>query len=185
MLESLESRDLMAADPLPVLMVLADHHDFCYRDSERAGDLAAPKAEPADYSAIAFVGGWGSSMYQHAHSSVDLARKTDTSSPLIAKAIVRNEVIEAESRLPTEGRDLLLGEAGADHLDAGLSWRADELAVQELMAEWDGLGGLVTYTATLGSVPVSGVRMALHEVIGPGCAVNCLDLLAGDEGRDA
>ena len=30
--EALESRNLMAADPLPVLMVLADQHDFYYRE---------------------------------------------------------------------------------------------------------------------------------------------------------
>jgi len=28
----LESRDLLAADPLPVLMVLADRQDFYYRE---------------------------------------------------------------------------------------------------------------------------------------------------------
>ncbi len=30
--ESLESRQLFAADPLPVLMVIADQHDFYYRE---------------------------------------------------------------------------------------------------------------------------------------------------------
>jgi putative intracellular protease/amidase len=102
-LETLESRDLMAADPLPVLMVLADRQDFYYREYgetriglEAAGvavrvaamttnptfphpgtgetgsgmvvpDLALASVDPADYSAIVFVGGWGSSMYQYAY----------------------------------------------------------------------------------------------------------------------
>src|SRR5262245_58305960 len=93
MLEALETRDLMAADPLPVLMVLADQQDFYYREYgdtriglEAAGvevevaaattnptfphpgtgetgsgmvvpDIALADVDPADYSAIVFVGG--------------------------------------------------------------------------------------------------------------------------------
>jgi putative intracellular protease/amidase len=103
--EALERRDLMSADPLPVLMVLADQRDFYYREYndtrvslEAAGlgvvvaatttnptvahpgsgqgsgsgivtpDIALANVDAADYSAIVFVGGWGSSMYQYAHS---------------------------------------------------------------------------------------------------------------------
>jgi putative intracellular protease/amidase len=101
--EALESRNLMAADPLPVLMVLADQHDFYYREygDTRIGleshgasvrvaaattrptyphagtgetgsgmvvpDIALADVNPSDYSAIVFVGGWGSSMYQYAY----------------------------------------------------------------------------------------------------------------------
>ena len=69
--ESLETRDLMAAAPLPVLMVLADHHDFC---CEPHGEtLRAADAPTKEYSAIAFVGGWGSSMDQSAFEANDLA----------------------------------------------------------------------------------------------------------------
>jgi putative intracellular protease/amidase len=101
-LEQLETRDLMAADPLPVLMVLADQQDFYYQEYgdtrislEAAGldvkvaaattnptfphqgtgegsgsgmvtpDIALADADASDYSAIVFVGGWGSSMYQY------------------------------------------------------------------------------------------------------------------------
>lgn len=103
-LESLESRSLMSADPLPVLLVIADQQDFYYREygdtrlsleeagvevqvaatttnrsvphantGEPAGtdggvtpDIALSQVNPDDYSAIVFVGGWGSSMYQYA-----------------------------------------------------------------------------------------------------------------------
>ena len=102
-LESLESRNLMAADPLPVLLVIADQRDFYYQEYsdtrlglERAGtrvevaatttnpafphagtgegadgglvrpDIALAEVDADNYSAIAFVGGWGSSMYQYA-----------------------------------------------------------------------------------------------------------------------
>ncbi len=101
-LESLERRDLMAADPLPVLMVVADQTDFYYQEygDTRAAleadgievrvaatttlptyphqntgegatsgrvdpDLALADVNASDYSAIVFVGGWGSSMYQY------------------------------------------------------------------------------------------------------------------------
>ena len=44
----LESRDLLAADPLPVLMVLADRQDFYYREygETRIGLEAAGVASP-------------------------------------------------------------------------------------------------------------------------------------------
>ena len=53
----LESRDLLAADPLPVLMVLADRQDFYYREYgetriglEAAGmaslQISSPRANP-------------------------------------------------------------------------------------------------------------------------------------------
>ena len=102
--ESLEGRNLMAADALPVLLVIADQQDFYYQEygdtrlaieaqgvpvqvaatttnpsrphagtGEPAGtdgtvipDIALTDVDPANYSAIAFVGGWGSSMYQYA-----------------------------------------------------------------------------------------------------------------------
>lgn len=50
--------DPSAAEPLPVLMVIANR-DFYYRES--AGDAA-------DYGAVVFVGGWGASSYQYAFS---------------------------------------------------------------------------------------------------------------------
>jgi putative intracellular protease/amidase len=101
--ESMEERLVMSADPLPVLMVIADQRDFYYqeygdtRDSLEAlgvpvqvaattlspsaphagtgegldggivvPDLTLADVNPDDYSAILFVGGWGSSMYQYA-----------------------------------------------------------------------------------------------------------------------
>lgn len=104
--EALESRDLLSASPLPVLLVLADQRDFYYkeyadtRQSLEAGgldvvvaasttqatmphwnsgqgfdssgavvpDIALADADASDYSAIVFVGGWGSSMYQYAYN---------------------------------------------------------------------------------------------------------------------
>ena len=102
--ECLERREVFAADPLPVLMVIADQRDFYYQEYndtrlslEQAGlevDVAATTLSPSiphansgqgsgsgvitpelrlaavrasDYSAIVFVGGWGSSMYQYAY----------------------------------------------------------------------------------------------------------------------
>lgn len=54
--EALEGRDLPAASPLPVLMVLADRQDFV------APAPAVVRAAPtSDYSAVVFVGGWGAS----------------------------------------------------------------------------------------------------------------------------
>jgi putative intracellular protease/amidase len=113
--EALESRDLMSANPLPVLLVLADQRDFYYREYhdtrlslETAGvgvvvaatttnptiphgnsgqpagssgavtpDIALAQVDAADYSAIAFVGGWGSSMYQYAYSDPNADGITD------------------------------------------------------------------------------------------------------------
>ncbi len=57
--EALEGRDLMSADPLPVLLVIADRQDFV---REPAVTRAAPAPQTTGYSAIAFVGGWGSSL---------------------------------------------------------------------------------------------------------------------------
>ncbi len=121
-LESLETRNLMAGDALPVLMVIANDHDFYYQEYndtrqslEAAGldvevaatttnpstphwnsgqgwessgvvvpDVALANVNPENYSAIAFVGGWGASMYQYAfpgdygndHYDGDLATKS-------------------------------------------------------------------------------------------------------------
>ncbi len=120
-IELLEGRSLMAADVLPVLMVIADQQDFYYQEygdtrigleaegltvevaarttnpsrphvgtGEPAGtdgtvvpDIALADVNEDDYSAIVFVGGWGSSMYQYAfegtysnsHYNGDLATK--------------------------------------------------------------------------------------------------------------
>lgn len=100
--ESLERREVFSADPLPVLMVIADSQDFYYQEygdtrasleaagldvvvaatttqtsvphagsGEPAGggavtpDLALSSVDADNYSAIVFVGGWGSSMYQY------------------------------------------------------------------------------------------------------------------------
>lgn len=99
--EVLESRVVLSAQTLPVLMVIADQQDFYYKEyddtrtSLEAGgltvhvaatttspstphwnsgqgwqsgivepDLALSQVNEDDYSAIVFVGGWGSSMYQ-------------------------------------------------------------------------------------------------------------------------
>ena len=99
--EVLESRVVLSAQPLPVLMVIADQQDFYYKeyndtrasleaeglavqvaatttspstphwDSGQSWDggivvpnLALSQVNEDDYSAIVFVGGWGSSMYQ-------------------------------------------------------------------------------------------------------------------------
>ena len=101
--QSLESRDLMSADPLPVLLVIANQQHFFYREyndtrnsilaegidvvigatttnpstahgnSGQGGgsgvvvpDIALANVDAEEYSAIVFVGGWGSSMYQYA-----------------------------------------------------------------------------------------------------------------------
>lgn len=102
--ESLENRALLTASPLPVLMVIADQHDFYYQeygDTRQsleaeglevqvaatttayslphygtgepfgtaggvAPDLTLSSVDADNYSAIVFVGGWGSSMYQYA-----------------------------------------------------------------------------------------------------------------------
>ncbi|WP_425616193.1 cadherin domain-containing protein [Anatilimnocola sp. NA78] len=105
--ETLERREVFAgADPLPVLMVIADQRDFFYQEYgdtklslEEAGlevvvaatttspstphansgqtgngivtpDLQLADVDAADYSAIVFVGGWGSSMYQYAFNGI-------------------------------------------------------------------------------------------------------------------
>ena len=103
-IESLENRAMLTASPLPVLMVIADQHDFYYQEygdtrqsleaegvevqvaatttayslphygtGEPAGtdggvtpDLTLSAVDADNYSAIIFVGGWGSSMYQYA-----------------------------------------------------------------------------------------------------------------------
>lgn len=102
-LESLESRSMMAADVLPVLLVVADQRDFYFKEYndtrtsiEAAGldvvvaatttqdsvphagsgqpwwtdgavtpDIALVDVDADNYSAIVFIGGWGSSMYQY------------------------------------------------------------------------------------------------------------------------
>lgn len=102
--ESLETRSMLTASPLPVLMVIADQHDFYYQeygdtrqsieaegvevqvaatttatsyphagtgepwgtDGAVTPDVALADVDPDNYSAIVFVGGWGSSMYQYA-----------------------------------------------------------------------------------------------------------------------
>ncbi len=102
--ETLETRDMLTSSPLPVLMVIADQHDFYYQeygdtrqaieaegvevqvaatttmtsyphqgtgepwgtDGAVTPDLALADVDPDNYSAILFVGGWGSSMYQYA-----------------------------------------------------------------------------------------------------------------------
>lgn len=102
--ETLEARDLLAASPLPVLMVLADQRDFYYQEyadtrqsvatggisvavadvnsgqpptGEVAPDLALAAVRAQDYSAIVFVGGWGSSMYQYAYNDPNLDGVSD------------------------------------------------------------------------------------------------------------
>lgn len=105
-IEALERRDLLSANPLPALLVIADKQDFYYREYDdtrtsllNAGvdvvvaatttdvsiphpfsgqpfdsdgavtpDIALEDVNAADYSAIVFVGGWGSSMYQYAYN---------------------------------------------------------------------------------------------------------------------
>lgn len=107
--ESLEIYAVLSADPLPVLMVIADQQDFYYKEyadtrasleaagvevvvaatitnistphwnsdqplcdpGEVTSDLALSEVNPADYSAIALVGGWKSSMYQYTSSTGD------------------------------------------------------------------------------------------------------------------
>lgn len=110
-LEALETRDLMSANPLPVLMVIADQQDFYFQeyndtrialasqgvdtvvaatttntsfahpqsgqgDANPLGavtpDIALRNVEADNYSAIVFVGGWGSSMYQYAYNDPNL-----------------------------------------------------------------------------------------------------------------
>lgn len=112
--QTLESRDLLSADPLPVLLVLADQQHFFYREyndtrnsilaegidvvvaatttnpstahgnsGQGAGsgvvvpEVALANVDADDYSAIAFVGGWGSSMYQYAFNDPNLNGTTD------------------------------------------------------------------------------------------------------------
>lgn len=59
-LETLDERINLSAKPLPVLMVLADQRDY-YKEPAQVKTV-----EPQQDSAIVFVGGWGSSMYQYA-----------------------------------------------------------------------------------------------------------------------
>lgn len=112
--EKLESREVLTASPLPVLMVIADQQDFYYKEYgdtrtslEAAGldvvvaatttntstphpgsgqgagsgqvvpDIALGLANADDYSAIVFVGGWGSSMYQYAYNDPNADGVTD------------------------------------------------------------------------------------------------------------
>ena len=123
--ECLERREVMAADPLPVLLVIADQRDFYYQEYndtrlslEAAGlevDVAAtttrssiPHANSgqgsgsgvvtpelrlasvsaSDYSAIVFVGGWGSSMYQYAFPGT--YQNALYNGDLATKAVVNN-----------------------------------------------------------------------------------------------
>ena len=87
-LESLDERINLSASPLPVLMVLADQQDFYYKEH---AEVSSPTGganfqfgdgsvrfvkdtidlKPTDPQAagIAFVGGWGSSMYQYAYDT--------------------------------------------------------------------------------------------------------------------
>lgn len=103
-IEALENRSMLTSSPLPVLMVIADQHDFYYQEygdtrqsleaegvgvqvaatttayslphyntGEPSGtdggvtpDLTLATVDADNYSAIVFVGGWGSSMYQYA-----------------------------------------------------------------------------------------------------------------------
>lgn len=113
-LESLEKRDLFAADPLPVLLVIADQQDFYFREYhdtrvslEAQGlqvvvaatttnpsyphpgsgqgwtsgmvtpNVALEQVNQAQYSAIAFVGGWGASQYQYAYNDPNFDGTTD------------------------------------------------------------------------------------------------------------
>jgi hypothetical protein len=71
-LESLEARDVMSASPLPVLMVLPnlDYYHLANQPSLSVMEKAAPAPKAranSDYSAIAFVGGWGSSSMSQQH----------------------------------------------------------------------------------------------------------------------
>src|SRR5690606_17891625 len=102
-LEQLERREVFNADPLPVLLVIADSHHFFYQEygDTRASleaqgidvvvaakttatsyphvgtgepdgggavtpGIAVAEVDPPQFSAIAFVGGWGASMSQYA-----------------------------------------------------------------------------------------------------------------------
>ncbi len=113
-LERLEKREVFSAEPLPVLMVVADKQDFYYREYaetrqalEERGltvvvaattrdttyphpgtgqgatsgavtpDLALSDVNPNLYSSIAFVGGWGASMYQYAYNDPNADGTTD------------------------------------------------------------------------------------------------------------
>lgn len=78
-LESLDERINLSASPQPVLMVLADQRDFNIAPkvaeaprTMEMGDgsvkfisINIANAATPDHSAIVFVGGWGSSMYQY------------------------------------------------------------------------------------------------------------------------
>ena len=125
----------MAADTLPVLLVVADQNDFYYQEYndtrislEQAGltvkvaatttqrsvphpgsgqpwytdggvtpDIALADVNAADYSAIAFVGGWGSSMYQYAFSGdyANSAYDGDLATKQIVNNLI-NDFVEAD-----------------------------------------------------------------------------------------
>lgn len=134
--EILESRIVLSAQPLPVLMVIADQQDFYYKEYndtrtslEAAGvdvivaatttnistphsnsgqgwensgqgwensgqvppDIALNQVNSEDYSAIVFVGGWGSSMYQYTSFTGDYAN--DLYDGDVATKILVNDLI--------------------------------------------------------------------------------------------
>jgi putative intracellular protease/amidase len=132
-LEALETRNLMAADPLPVLMVIANR-DFYYQEYgdtrqslEEAGlkvevaatstavssphassgqgsgsglvtpDISLSEADASNYSAIVFVGGWGSSSYQYAFSGTyaNAAYNGDTATKAAVNDLV-NEMLAGD-----------------------------------------------------------------------------------------
>lgn len=127
--EVLEPRIVLSAQPLPVLMVIADQQDFYYKEYndtrtslEAAGidvvvaatttnistphsnsgqgweisgqvppDIALNQVNSEDYSAIVFVGGWGSSMYQYTTFTGDYAN--DHYDGDVATKILVNDLI--------------------------------------------------------------------------------------------
>ncbi len=127
--EALEVRRVLSADPLPVLLVIADRQDFYYQEYndtriglEQSGvafqvaatttnpsaphpgtgqgtssgivtpNIALANVNPDNYSAIAFVGGWGASMYQYAFPG-DYQNNAYDGSPA-TKTVVNNLINE-------------------------------------------------------------------------------------------
>ncbi len=132
--QQLEQRLVMSAQPLPVLLVIADQQDFYYQEYgdtrtaiETSGvsvvvaatslspstphpntgqgggsgivipDITLANVNPENYSAIAFVGGWGSSMYQYAFPGdyVDGLYDGDTSTKAIVNDLI-NDFIDQD-----------------------------------------------------------------------------------------
>lgn len=153
--ETLESREVFSAEPLPVLMVLADRQDFFISEviemrssleadgmggraepmaqrtdteqpKEKPIDQSMAEAERKEYSAIAFVGGWGASAYQYAYNDPDTSASSQG-------GVWRTTNFDTGKFEPVFGD----GGGGDDLLIGGVTTLADhDAALTSLMETW-------------------------------------------------